>query len=125
MKQGERWIVYYGDFSTFSCDDGEPWEAPRLDVMAIASYSEKVGFYWIYSADYFYFEADRGGWQKADSFTLWDHLLRAKYPCVLFGRMLSDAHWDELWQRIQKDFGELEKNGWLEREGDVRRKRKQ
>ena len=100
-----------------------PWDAPRLDVMAIASYSEKVGFYWIYGSDYFYFEEDRGGWQKADQFTLWDHLVRAWQPCVLFGRMLSDKDWDELWQRIQTDFSGLEKNGWLEREGDVRRKR--
>ena len=122
MKQGERWIIYYEDFSTFSCDDGSPWDAPRLAVMAIASYSEKVGFYWIYSSDYFYYEIDRGGWHKADQFTVWDHLVRAKQPLVLFGRMMSDKGWDELWNRIREDFAELNKDGWLQREADVRRK---
>ena len=123
MKQGEKWIIYYTDGDKFSSDDGTAWDAPRRSIQAIASNSPDVGFYWVHGADYFYYEKERGGWQKADMFTLWDHLVRAKYPCIGFGQMLSDQDWRELWKRITEDFAGIEKQGWLRRESDVRRQK--
>ncbi len=118
MIQGEKWVVYYTNGDQFTSEDGTPWDAPRRSIQAIASSSPEVGFYWIYGSDYFYYEEESGGWQKADTFTLWDHLVRAKYPCPGFGRMLSDQGWRDMWKRIREDFGK--KDGWLQRENDVR-----
>ena len=116
MDQGEKWVIYYTNGDKFSNEDGTPWDAPRRSIQAIANSSPETGFYWVHGSDYFYYEKDVGGWHKADSFTLWDHLTRAKYPCPGFGRMLSDEHWRELWSRITKDFAGIEKQGWLRRE---------
>ena len=120
MMQGEKWVVYYTNGDKFTSEDGTPWDAPRRSMQAIASSSPEVGFYWIYGSDYFYYEEEHGGWHKADMFTLWDHLVRAKYPCPGFGRMLSDAVWKTMWADIQRDFSGIEKDGWLQRENDVR-----
>ena len=102
--QGERWIVFYTDGSTFTSVDGSPWDAPRRSVQRIASCkaSKESDWYNVQQSDYFYWEEDNGGWNGGDSFTLYDHLLRARYPCVIFGRMLSDAGWKKTHQRMNK-----------------------
>lgn len=94
MKQGERWIIFYTDGTTFTSVDGEPWDAPRRSVQSIASYKPLNDWYNVNLTDYYYYEKENGGWNEArDLFTVFDHLLRAKYPCVMFGRMLSDENW--------------------------------
>lgn len=118
--QGDKWVIYYTNGDKFSSDDGSPWDAPRRSIQAIASSSPEVGFYWIYGSDYFYYEKENGGWHVADQFALYDHLLRAKYPCPGFGRMLSDQGWKDQWRRIRQDFAGIEKDGWLQREFNVR-----
>ena len=121
MKQGEKWVIYYTNGDKFTSDDGSPWDAPRRSIQVIASSNPEVGFGWVHSSDYFYYEEENGGWQSADMFTLWDHLIRAKYPCPGFGRMLSDTDWKQLWRRVKEDFAGIEKDGWLRRERDVRK----
>jgi hypothetical protein len=52
--------------------------------------------------DFYYYEEENGGWNEADDlFTVFDHLLRAKQPLVLFGRMLSDAGWRDTHKRMR------------------------
>ncbi len=121
LKQGEKWLIYYTDGTKFSSDDGTPWDAPRRSIQAIASSSPEVGFFWIYGKDYYYYEEEHGGWQVGDQFALFDHLVRSKYPCPGFGRMLSDERWNQLWREIKEDFEGIEKDGWIRRELDVRR----
>jgi hypothetical protein len=108
MKQGDRWIVFYTDGSIFTSADGTPWDAPRRSVQSIASIKDcGTDWYNINMFDYFYWEEwtinDQpvGGWQGGDGFTMYDHLLRAKHPCVLFGRMLSDAGWKALHRKMK------------------------
>ena len=104
MKQGDRWIVFYTDGSIFTSADGSPWDAPRRSVQSIASVKDSGDdWYNINMSDFFYFEEwtsdgqPVGGWHCAKNmFDVMDHLLRAKHPCVLFGRMLSDAAWKAL-----------------------------
>lgn len=97
MIQGEKWIVFYTDGSTFCSADGTPWEAPRRSVQRIASAKATKHNDWNYvqQHDYFYWEEENGGWNGGDTFTLFDHLLRAHKPCVIFGRMMSDDSWLE------------------------------
>jgi hypothetical protein len=103
MKQGERWIIFYTDGTTFTSVDGEPWDAPRRSVQCIASYRELNDWYHIHGTDYFYYEEEHGGWNDArDIFSAFDHILRAKYPCLLIGRMLSDEGFAETFKLIKQ-----------------------
>ena len=102
IKQGERWIVFYTDGSTFCSVDGSPWDAPRRSVQSIASSKEGNDWYNVNMRDYYYYERENGGWNEAnDLFTVFDHLIRAKRPLVLFGRMLSDAGWRETHKKMR------------------------
>ena len=83
-----RWRIYYDDGSVFTDQDGSPWDAPRTGVQAIAQPNDRVGWYILHSADAYYFEASREGWSKADEYTKWDHLCRARYP--LLDKMLVE-----------------------------------
>lgn len=126
MKQGDRWIIFYTDGSIFTSADGTPWDAPRRSVQSIAVSrdAEVRDWYNINMFDYFYWEEYTkdgqpvGGWQGGDGFTMYDHLLRAKHPCVLFGRMLSDAGWKSL-HRKMREFSELHRE-WLLGQNDVK-----
>jgi hypothetical protein len=104
MKQGDRWIIFYTDGRTFTHLDGSPWDAPRRSVQRIASARAEKHDDWynVQQYDYFYWEEDNGGWNGGDNFTIWDHLLRAKYPCVIFGRMLSDEGWQDCHKAMNK-----------------------
>lgn len=98
------WRVYYSDGSVFTEQDGTPYDAPRTDVQVIAQ--EKEGDYEIvHGRDYFYFEESRGGWHTSDIFGAFDHLCRADRQCLLFGRMMADPAWRELFARVKLDVG--------------------
>ena len=96
MNQGDRWMIFYEDGSTFCCADGSPWEAPRTGVQIIVQSKDEKDSDWyqINQFDYYYYEKDRGGWCEARDMML--HLLRAEYPCVIFGSMLSNRAWAAL-----------------------------
>ena len=108
-----EWIIFYED-GEFSSEDGDPWEAPRQGVQIVAQVDDFVGYVLIHGRDYFYHEAERGGWANCDLFGLYDHLIRAPRPCPLFGRMMSDAAFGSLRERVKKALGP--KQGWLQRE---------
>lgn len=99
IVQGDRWMVLYEDGSTFCSADGSPWEAPRTGVQIIAQSKDQKDSDWyqINQFDNYYYEEDRGGWCEArDMMTVMLHLQRAKYPCVIFGSMLSNRVWAAL-----------------------------
>lgn len=107
------WCIYYEN-GRFSDDDGSPWEAPRLGVIAIAQYDRKVGYRIIHGEDYYYFEEDRDGWVTCDLISAFDHLERAPVPLVLRGRMINRHDYDELLTKIRLHYGD--KQGWLKSE---------
>ena len=102
MKQGERWIIFYTDGSVYTSANGSPWDASRRSVQRIASCKESKATDWynVQCSDYYYWEEEHGGWNDGDNFAIYDHLLRTKYPCVVFGRMLSDANWQECYKQM-------------------------
>jgi hypothetical protein len=55
-----KWIIWYDDFSSFSSEDGEPWEAPREGVICIAIASIECGRYILSEMDWYcwHFESD-------------------------------------------------------------------
>jgi hypothetical protein len=48
-----RWIVYYGDGSSFTSEDGPPDAAPRTNVQVVVNHSVKRGKLPWHSVDYY------------------------------------------------------------------------
>ena len=108
------WRIYYADGSVFTDADGTPWDAPRTGVQAIAQPNERVGWSILHSADSYYWEEEYT-WNKADEYTKWDHLIRAKYPLLIFGRMMGWDAYQEVLKRVKADLP-TPKTGRLENE---------
>ena len=105
MKQGDRWLIFYTNGSIFSSAEGEPWDAPRQGVLAVASCKDKAecDWYLLQQVERYYFEADKGGWNDCpDDSTFWLHFFRARCPCVVFGEMMSDANWKTGIRRVTR-----------------------
>lgn len=107
------WKIYYDDNTTFSSEDGSPFDAPRTGVQVIA-YEDQLGRYWLMSqADYYYYEPGRPewGWWHADMWAIFDHLQRAKQPLVLFGRMMTFDNFTDIEKRALAELPG-KKHGW-------------
>ena len=99
------WRVFYDDGTTYSSEDGTPFDAPRQGVQAIVQ--AKDGDYEkVFGRDHFYYEAKRGGWVTCDLFGCIDHLLRAERQCVLFGRQMADSDFRAVMQRVDNEVGQ-------------------
>jgi len=107
------WHIYY-DRGEFSSEDGDPWAAPRTGVVVIARADPMVGYRLIHSGDYYYYEADRDGWQASDLIGMADHLMRAPRPLVLFGRTIDSGQYREVLHSLRERYGP--KQGYLEDE---------
>jgi hypothetical protein len=107
VTQGERWAIFYDDGHV--CTSLYPWNAPRRNVLAIASVRDEgrpdessgLRYDLLYGSEYYYFEYSLGGWRQCDIFTLWEHLMRATHPLVIFGKMMRDTTWVESLKRIR------------------------
>ena len=104
------WRIYYADGSSFSNAQGTPFEAPRQGVVAIAQEDENTGYVIHHALDYFYWEPEIGGWANTDLIGAFDHLVRAKQPLLLIGRMMARKAYYDLLQSIARDCGP--KQGW-------------
>ena len=105
------WRIYYADGTAFCNGQGSPWDAPRVGVVAIAQEDSTVGYRIVHALDYYYWEPEVDGWQNSDLIGAFDHLMRAKQPLVLQGRMVSSASYHALLRRIHDELGP--KQGWL------------
>lgn len=106
----EWWRIYYEDESTFSSDDGSPFEAPRTGVQVIA-YRDGDGVSLLSQADYYYYEPERadGGWWHCSPEGMTLHLIRARRPLIVFGSMIKLDKFTEIEVRAIKDIGPLKK----------------
>lgn len=108
------WRIYYADGSTFSNAQGTPFDAPRLGVVAIVQEDADVGYVIHHALDYFYWEPEVGGWCNTDLLGAMDHLVRAKQPLLLMGRMMAKRAYYDLLGKIATDCGP--KTTWLSAE---------
>ena len=95
-----KWKIYYGDGSTFTDADGEPYDAPRTNVQMVVQPDDHHGYELCSEFDYYYFEPETWGWYGADIFTVWDVMVRCRQPLILFGRMLSTPEYRALVTRV-------------------------
>jgi hypothetical protein len=100
-----KWRIYYGNGEVFSNLDGEAHDAPRVDVQVIVQKDASMGWELISESDLYYYEEKRRGFYACNptGSTLWDHLMRAKYPLVLMGRMITEDEYREIVQRVLKE----------------------
>ena len=110
------WKIYYGDKSSFSNEDGSPFDAPRTNVQAIVRHDDWVGYIIVHANDYYCLDGD--GWYCTDLIGMADYLIRTYQPLVLFGRMTSTQEYNDLLTHIRLDYGD--KQGYLQTE--VRRR---
>ena len=96
-----KWKVFYGDGTTFSNLDGSPYDAPRLNVMAIIGPDRFTGRYIVSDKDAYWWENDR--WFGGDRRGEWDYLCRLGPRVVLYGRSVPDEHYNAVISAALKD----------------------
>jgi hypothetical protein len=97
------WRIYYGDGSTLSNEDVDPYAVPGLDVQAIVQADPDVGRYVLSHQDFYWWvEADRQ-WHQGDHFGLWDFLQRPGPKKVVFGRSLDNVSYKTILARAMHD----------------------
>lgn len=106
------WRIFYEDGSTFSDEDGSPFEAPRTGVQAIV-YSDVDGLSMLSQSDYYYYEPERcdWGWWHCSPHGMTLHLQRAMRPLVLFGSMIPTDNYNEV-EKAALEFMGAEKKRW-------------
>lgn len=102
-----NWRIYYGDGSTFSSWDGQPGDAPALNVQAIASEDLEIGRRTASRYDFYWFDA--GAWYGGDLFGLFDYLQRVSPSIVKFGRAVPRATFTAILARAIADIDLLPK----------------
>lgn len=108
------WRIYYADGTTFSNAQGDPRDAPRVGVIAVAQEDAEVGYRIVHAHDYYYWEPAVDGWCCSDLLGAFDHLVRCREPLVLMGRMIATPAYRALLRRMREELGE--KQGWKQEE---------
>jgi hypothetical protein len=111
-----EWEIYYGDGSTYrytpELDSNIPEvdfveRAPTRDVQVIVQDDPDVGWVMLTTHDYYAWRKDR--WFGVDKFGLWDYLASDGWKKVLFGRTLTNAEYQAIYERAKK--------AWREKKG--------
>lgn len=93
------WKIYYGDGSTFSNENGDPFHAPSHNVQAVNNNGKTR-----HGKDAYYWHRDLG-WKGCDIPGLWDYLLMYVGPkAVLLGRTIRD---EDFWEIVKRAKVEL------------------
>jgi hypothetical protein len=99
------WRVYYEDETTFSADDGKPWDSPRWGVVAIAQPCARQTFRaLLVNGPHFLYRDDWGCWMECNDDGLHD-LLTAYAPvisCYRQGRYIRSDSFKRIWKVAQE-----------------------
>jgi len=107
------WKIFYADGSTFS---GNPELAPKTKVQAIIVKDELIGRRVESSRDQYIYSPERGGWRGVDAYALYEYLTEPGFKIVLFGSVMIDSDYRELWGKITQDSDLPPKSGTLRTE---------
>ena len=98
LNQFMTWKIYYDDGSTFSNEDGSPYEAPGLGVQIVAVENEKVGRV-IYSMnDFYWYDTKNDCWYGGEKFGLFDYLSSTGMKKVVFGRYILNSEFEKIYK---------------------------
>lgn len=91
-----KWIIWYDDYSSFSNEDGEPWDAPRLNVVCVALYHQSCGRFLI-SGDYYCWHFEDEEWLPHAIDGVWQYLQKSgKEKVVLMGVQCTKDRWIDI-----------------------------
>lgn len=93
------WRIYYSDGSSFSNEDGEPWEAPSVDVQIVAQGDDLLFYH-----DYYLYRSDLELWIPCNGRDgLLDQLMAsARYiDAVINGRYMDNKAWQALLHKVR------------------------
>ena len=108
-----RWRVYFGNGSTFSDQDGSPYDAPRLNVMCVVGADPQVGRYMVSDKDAYWWVTLHGRWFGGDRRGEWDYLAFHPGPCVvLYGRAVADEEYNSAIAAALTDPDFPQKSAW-------------
>ena len=104
------WTIYYGDGTTFTDRDGQPWEAPGYDVQGIRQDPPHdrqliTRDYELAKRDFYLYRTDYGCWIRVDRDGLLDHFISAArhITACLGGRTIPRPDWLAIMKRIRED----------------------
>ena len=113
-----RWKIYYSDGSVSNNDATAASITKRMDVQVIVQDNNDNGWVTLSGHDYYVFD-DRGGgprWFGVDIFGLHHYLLQPGSKYVLFGTMIDNRRFDEIFNMARNDNDFRDKTGYLSRE---------
>ncbi len=98
------WMVFYDDGSTFSSEQGMPWEAPAVGVLILlqvdgngkwVQYMQQTAYCWEWRT--------LGEWVPCDAIGVMDYMFHHEGPkAVLFGRWTSDTNYERIRRRADR-----------------------
>jgi hypothetical protein len=91
------WIVWYDDETSFSSDDGQPWDAPRDGVVCITASKPSCGRFLIAWRSYYCWHFDEQQWVPHDRDGERQYLRKpGKEKVVLEGYELSKDFYQDI-----------------------------
>ena len=91
-----KFKIFYGDRSTYSDEDGSPFDAPRLNVQCIIGPDLNTGRYIVSDKDAYWWESNLERWFGGDRRGEWDYLCRLGPRVVLYGRAVSEVEYNSI-----------------------------
>jgi len=119
-----RWKIWYYDentdeISSFSNEDGEPWDAPAFGVQIITQEDDLAGRWNQVGDNYYVWRKDR--WWGADIIGMFDYLANWKGRCVVrFGRHASNDMFQRVLVAAEEDKDFPKRSAW--HKGEIRPK---
>lgn len=101
-----EWRIYYGDRTTYSSEDGSPFDAPPDNVQAIVFVDPTVGRGIVAKRSIYYWVPEEGQWSGLMDqlgYGLFDYLRQPGARKVIFGRTISNAAYDAVIRQAVTD----------------------
>lgn len=100
MSERPGWMAFYEDGTTFSSDDGRPWEAPRFGVICLVQ-DDSAGKWVFYIQEKMtvlcWGWRSPGEWVSCDMFGALDYFYNHPSPiAMLFGRWTTNENFEHI-----------------------------
>lgn len=104
------WRVFYADGSTYSSNDGGPYDAPAIGVQVIAYSVPDVGRYILAKCDFYWWDAGRACWFGGDQSGFYQYMFGKGPKRVLFGATVTNEEYQHCLKLALADPGFPEKS---------------
>lgn len=111
-----EWRIFYADGSTFSNENGAPFDATPSGVQIIVIHEPEIGRYILAKKDFYWWDNARGRWFGGDQGGFYQYMLLRKGPkYVVFGEYIANSEYKQILHRALTDAEFLPKSAkWPE-----------